>query len=434
MAGAPLARVIITHSRSLMALVAAHSLAKKNIEIIGADTVDLTFLSFSKYVRANFTYQAYQKNEEAFILDLEKNIIQYKPKNDIPYLLIPSHTETPLISKYKSRLEKHIIVACPDYESLNQLHPKDQFSNTVSKLGIKYPQTLLSNNLSVDSDLKFPILVKPIDASGGRGIREVGNSSDLSKAVKDIEEEFNQNSIIQELIKGDDYCLTVVCKEGEILASAAYTNIQRFPCKTGAGIVREAINPEIFLDSATKLMKAVNLTGIAEIDYLWDKKAEPYILEVNPRFGGGIFQCVESGIDFPAILYKIFTNQKIEADVIGQFQIGTKTKTPILWLFAALDEMLCDEEDFQVIENAWLKAAAELKSGDIYHAIIDFKNEIIENFDFRDNIKKFQKTFSKAFEAKNELLNKDDPLVIFGLLFIISSLIKHKKLPAEVLR
>ena len=181
-------------------------------------------------------------------------------------------------------------------------------------------------------------------------------------------------------------------------------------------------------------MKAVNWTGIAEIDYLWDKKAEPYILEVNPRFGGGMFQCIESGIDFPLILYKIFTKQDIKISETGSFTIGTKTKTPILWLFAALDEMLNDEEDFQVIENAWQKAKAELKAGDLYHAIIDFKNEIIENFDFSDNIEKFQKTFSKALEAKNELINKDDPLAVFGLLFIISSLIKHKKLPAEILR
>jgi len=73
----PIGRVIITSSRSLMALVAAHSLGKRGVEIIGADCVAPTMLHFSKYAFANEKYHRHTDDPEAFLDDIEAIIDKY---------------------------------------------------------------------------------------------------------------------------------------------------------------------------------------------------------------------------------------------------------------------------------------------------------------------------------------------------------------------
>lgn len=129
-----------------MALVAAHSLGKRKIDIVGADCVETTLLKFSKFVKKHENYFNYEKDENKFLTDLESIIKKHKPDEDIPYVLMPIFTETPIIAKNKERLSNIITVATPDYNDMKKVHPKTNLADTAKQSGANIPYTLSVKN------------------------------------------------------------------------------------------------------------------------------------------------------------------------------------------------------------------------------------------------------------------------------------------------
>ena len=57
---------------------------------------------------------------------------------------------------------------------------------------------------------------------------------------------------------------------------------------------------------------------MVEVDFRWDGFAEPFLIEVNPRFWAGLFHTVESGVDFPWMLYELAVTGHTVADEVSQ--------------------------------------------------------------------------------------------------------------------
>src|SRR5688572_20855232 len=106
-------RVIITYARSLMALVIARSLSERGVEVIACDDVGMTVCSFSRHVQETFTAAPWDTDPERFLLDLESAVLEYAPRDDRPYVLMPVFREIGLIAKHRRRFEPAIVVAAP---------------------------------------------------------------------------------------------------------------------------------------------------------------------------------------------------------------------------------------------------------------------------------------------------------------------------------
>jgi biotin carboxylase len=69
-----------------------------------------------------------------------------------------------------------------------QLHHKDQFRQLAEEIGLTRVKSLifdLSKEIKIDiADLKFPLIVKPVDLTGGKGISRVENTHQLQKAIE----------------------------------------------------------------------------------------------------------------------------------------------------------------------------------------------------------------------------------------------------------
>lgn len=433
-------RVIIPYGRSIMALVAAHSLGKKGAEIIGCDSVDFTVLSFSRYVTANFIYTDPKKDEEKFIADILAKVKKYKPEDNRPYVLMPVFNDTFLFAKYRDRLEEHIKIAAPDYNALLKLGTKDRFAETVKALGVPVPETRLPETRqeleNIADEIEYPVLIKPYNQVGGRGIHKVDNSEELLTYWDKNLEKYSQKSLIQDFATGKDYCLTTLFENGELKASMAYRNLHRFPVQSGAGVMRETVDDTRFVDVACKLMKPLKWNGIAEFDFIWDECEEstPALIEVNTRFWGGLFQSVESGIDFPWMLYRLTVDGHVEK--AGKASIGTKTKVPYVWLISAIKDVTRSDEKFEQIRQKGKTAAEKMKQGKFLDGLKDYSiyltQYVTESFNFPRKIKQLQQAIKTGKQARNELFNGEDPYAAFGILFIIGSLIRHGHLPEEL--
>jgi predicted ATP-grasp superfamily ATP-dependent carboligase len=429
-------RVIITYGRSLMALTAAHSLGQRGVEVIGCDDVDMTVMNFSRHVSDYFLHAPYQTDLEKYLDDLEENIRKFKPDDDRPYILMPMFRDAKILAKHRARFDGLITIAAPDYGAINQVDPKDVFAQTCNKYNLKIPKTEHPENISaleaMRDSLEFPLLIKPIDAVGGRGIHKAENFEELATLYKESSEKYEAAPLVQEMIEGRDYCLSTLCDNGEIVAHMAYKNLYQFPRGSGAGIMRETVDDEPFLATAAKLLKALNWHGIAQIDFRWSEKEGEgaYLIEVNPRFWAGLFHSVESGVDFPWLLYQLAAYGAVKDD--SHVQIGAKTKIPGLWTISALQDIAESETHFERLKAAWEEtwnAESDQNWKDKFIMLTDALKSSVDGKDIVDKIKEMHET---GKQGKSEFSAEGDPFTGLGFLFVASSLLRHGELPPEL--
>jgi predicted ATP-grasp superfamily ATP-dependent carboligase len=429
-------RVIVTYGRSLMALTAAHSLGSRGIEIIGCDDVDMTVVRFSKYVSDYFLHAPYQKDVEQYLDDLEKQIIKHKPDDDRPYILMPMFRDAKILSEYKDRFRDHITVSVPDYETISRITPKDVFAETCAELGLSIPYTYHPED---ESDLEnykekidFPLLIKTPDGAGGRGIDKVNNYEELVRLFVKNKKEYGVSPLLQQMVEGRDYCLTAICNHGQIEASMAYKNVYQFPRDTGAGIMRETIDDKPFIETADKLLGALKWHGLAQLDFRWNGKESdpPYLIEANPRYWAGLFHSVESGIDYPWLLYQLMAFGKITDKT--PVKIGTKTKVQGLWAISAIQDVIDSGIDLEGLKNTWKEIWDKNSDESWRNRFSSLADSMKDSIDLESFQKAYKTMQNRGEEAGNEFVAEEDPKTALGFLFIASSLIRHGELPPEV--
>ena len=421
-------RVIVTYGRSLMALTIAHSLGRRGVEVIGCDDVGLTAVSFSRFAKTHFTHAPVAEDPERFIADLEAAIIRHKPNDGRPYVLIPCFQETRIIARHADRLSRHIRVAAPPIDAIAAVDPKDALMRTAHALGLRAPMTWTDAELRAGAPRPegYPLIAKPIRGVGGRGVRRLGDGQALEEVLSTTTEPL----LVQEFIPGQDFCLTALYDQGRRLSSAAYRNLSQFPRSAGAGVLRETVDDQPFLATADRLFRALNWSGVVEVDFRWDGEAEPVLIEVNPRFWAGLFHTVESGVDFPWMLYELAVTGRVATQATPK--LGQRTKVGGLHLLSAIQEIAESDEGFASLRQAWAQSMHLFHSGRLLDASRELARGLGAGLDLGRPAQRLRESLRSAKNAPNELFRSDDPLVSLGALFVLASLIRHGKLPPEL--
>ncbi|MFW6252810.1 MAG: ATP-grasp domain-containing protein [bacterium] len=406
------------------------------MEVFAADDVELTVTSFSRHVSRTFVHAPVAGDRERFLSDLEEKIIRHKPDEGVPYVLIPVFNETEIIAENRERFERHIRVAAPPIEAIRMVHPKHKLWVTAEKLGLRIPRTWTSDDvedmLRAAATVACPCVVKPRDGIGGRGFRVVKTRSELQRLLKGDASAGKVLPLVQELVSGDDFCLSVLAEHGSIKAAMAYRNLRRFPAEGGAGVVRETVAEQPFLTDARTLCEYTRWHGIMQLDFIWSGNPEeaPVLIEVNARFWLGLFQSVQSGVDFPWLLFQLFAAGHI--DSVMTPRIGTRTKIPGLWLMGAIQDIASNESAFERLRRAWMsvrESAADRTTRDRMDQVMDTASK---TRDRRETFGLLRTIVQEARTAKNDIFYRDDPFIALGVMFILASLIRHRRLPPEI--
>ncbi|MHC4517590.1 MAG: hypothetical protein ACYTAS_03290, partial [Planctomycetota bacterium] len=140
-------KAIITFSRGWQTLVATRSLGRRGVGVITGDEYAMTAASFSRYSIADFRYPNPTKEPEAFLDTLEKVVLEHKPDDATPYVLMPIHKETYLIAENRERFEPHIRVPVPQIDHIRQVHNKGTLAAYAIERGLPTPQTWIPTGM-----------------------------------------------------------------------------------------------------------------------------------------------------------------------------------------------------------------------------------------------------------------------------------------------
>ncbi|MDG5800315.1 ATP-grasp domain-containing protein [Marinilabiliaceae bacterium ANBcel2] len=184
------------------------------------------------------------------------------------------------------------------FESVKLLAEKDLFRKLLKKLNLRCPLniTIEKNEIADCNNIIFPVIVKPVDSSGSKGVTKVCSPNEMDRAVeyamqfsrakKVIIEEFIDNEEAD--IHGDGFV-----SDGKLVFSCLGDHIynknsnQFNPCGTIWPTQQsEKVVNEINRLVGTIIRETGFKTGSINIEARINKNGELFIMEIGPRSGG----------------------------------------------------------------------------------------------------------------------------------------------------
>lgn len=199
------------------------------------------------------------------------------------------------------------------YESVKLLSEKDLFRDFLSKNGFNVPKsvTVSKNNPEIDkiSQLRFPVIIKPTDSSGSKGVRRVNVITDIHQAI-DYALIFSRNKrlIVEEYIesKGSQLHGDGFVHNGELIFS--YIGDHHYNSQINPFVPYSTTWPSIKTESEiqnveNEVFKAIKHSGFkngaVNIEARITQNGDIYIMEIGPRSGGNFVpQIIEYATGF----------------------------------------------------------------------------------------------------------------------------------------
>ena len=156
------------------------------------------------------------------------------------------------------------------------------------------PKFIEADNSEVNIEgFNFPLIVKPVDRSGSRGVIKVMFENELSEAINyAITESFSKKAIIEEYIEGDEVSVESISWKGEHVILAITDKITTGPPHYVelAHHQPSALPKEIQDKIKTETIKCLNALevnfGAGHSEFKITSNGEVYIIEVGARMGG----------------------------------------------------------------------------------------------------------------------------------------------------
>ncbi|HMJ12887.1 MAG TPA: ATP-grasp domain-containing protein [Polyangiaceae bacterium] len=433
--------MIVTYSRSWQALAAIRSLGRRGVEVIAADEYAITPGGMSRHALASFQYPGPGQDSQAFLDGLSAAVDEYAPGPGVPYVLMPIHQESYLIAAARERFEGRIAVPLASVEQFDLVRHKGRLARYAEARGFAVPKTWTPANLeeleAQLASITYPAFLKVPASAAGVGIQRVESAEELRQRFSEMIEETgpgeDQTPIVQEAVDGEDLCVTGLFNQGSLRASMTYRNVLTFPRVHGPGVVRETVSAPKLERLAAKLLGEIRWHGMAQVDFRWTGKEEDpaYLIEINPRFFGGLLQSIESGVDYPWLLFQMAVNGDVAPP--DNVAIGNRTEAPVAGLIATLSEFLEREPDLGRLESAWSAAKRSFERGHAWSAARELFAGLTESVDVEGRLERVRELLEQNESNVSMLFDADDPLPVLGLVYPLAVFVRHGKLSADVL-
>jgi len=182
--------------------------------------------------------------------------------------------------------------ALPDAASFDMLNDKWKFYRFCKEHGLSAPQTWLFEDVDtlkkaiIEKEVPLPIIVKPVDSSGGIGIYQIKDKADLDR----VDKVQYKPLLVQKMIVGEGIDISVLANKGRITAYAIQRNLpDRYLF----------IRQDALLTQASRAIEASGFNGLAHFDAILERETgDIYLIECNPRAWMSIFAALVAGLNF----------------------------------------------------------------------------------------------------------------------------------------
>ncbi len=206
------------------------------------------------------------------------------------------------------------------FETARLIHNKWKFKNFCLQNNISTPKGMLYDENLSNISLDFPIVVKPANLSGGKGVQVVKNKIEFIDAIKQSIK-YSNEIFLEEFIKGELIACSVILKDQKIFYSffgADKNYLNDYLITTAYPIsIDITIKNKIFKDIETIANKLHLKDGMFHLQIII-KNETPYIIDVARRIPGDLYPrlieyCDE--IEYSKAVIQAYIGKKITANL-----------------------------------------------------------------------------------------------------------------------
>lgn len=333
--------VFVTDGRSRASLAIVRSLGKQGIKVIAGESMPICSTFYSKYVQKKVIYPDPDRYPDQFA-DFMYDFVQ---NNDLDMIMPVRDSTTLTLSKYKQRFSPYVKIPLADYDTLTIGRDKAQTIRLAEELNIPHPKTTYDEDPDferIKKEFSFPVVIKPRESSGSRGIVYIQSPDALEDAYIKTRTRFGKLMVQEFIPYGGAYGTSMLLNHGEVRAFFSHKRLREYPISGGPSTLREGIRDPKLERYAADLLSSVQWHGVAMVEFRMDSRTGEYkLMEINPRFWGSLALPIFSGVDFPYLLYRMGMEGDVEP--VSDYPVGMRSRWlifgDILWLLGSPNKM-----------------------------------------------------------------------------------------------
>lgn len=306
--------VLLTNGQQRKTLAAVRSLGMKGIRVLVSEETRCNPSAFSKFCSKFILSPNARKEPNRYYKWLYSTIINEKCD-----VLIPMDDDVlEIVINHYDELSQICAIPIPAMQSYFNATDKGKSVMHVQACGVPCPKSVCIKELEelndLPVDMTYPLIIKPRKSSGSRGIKIVNTQEELVKVYLDIHQQY-PFPIIQEYIGlGERYDVCMLYdKNHELKAYFVQKEIRHFPIDIGPSTVQQSVEHPELLTMAKKIMQDLPWYGVVELEFMVDSRnGKLQFMEINSRFWASLQMAIDSGIDFPYLLYKLAVGEEVK--------------------------------------------------------------------------------------------------------------------------
>ncbi|MHC4627788.1 MAG: carboxylate--amine ligase [Planctomycetota bacterium] len=301
----------------------ARDLAQLCVPVVAVDP-DFCIGRFSRYIRA--CHKCPPIAEARAFVNFLKELCDREGLNR--WVVYPtSDMAVYVLSQHRDELRPHYLIPTPPWETTRYVYDKKLTAQLAEELKIPRPTSFFpeSEEQLRQLELEYPVILKPtikenFFPTARRKALRADSKDELLEAYRSMTSVIDPSEVmIQELIQGGPEVLYSFCclfADGQVKARLVAQRPRQHPMDFGNATTL-AVTCDIpdLEEPATRLLKAIDYYGLAEVEFMHDRRRDTFkLLEVNPRTWGWHTLGAGAGVNFSSLLFQQINDRRITAN------------------------------------------------------------------------------------------------------------------------
>ncbi len=256
-------------------------------------------------------------------------VIEICRRHNVRAVISLNDLELSILSAEHHRFEKDgITLLVSRQEVIDICFDKYRTAQYIASIGLNTPLTFVNLDKAKDAiaegRLAFPLVLKPRWGSGSIGIEFVNNIDELNeiyalllkkvrKSILGTASQGDEYILIQEKVEGQEYGLDVM---NDLKGNNRGVSVKKkLAMRAGETDKAQTIDNQAIRIIGHTLGESLRHIGNLDVD-VFEKDGKYYVLELNPRFGGGFPFSFEAGVNFPKAIIEWLKGNEIDDSIL----------------------------------------------------------------------------------------------------------------------
>jgi len=258
-------------------------------------------------------------------------------------------------------IAKELMLPGLDYEVAKLIKNKFLVRKKISNQNADHMENffIIEQNTNLNEltrQIKYPMIIKPVDGSGSKGVHKISSYNDLqSYSTEAISFSKQKLAYLEEFIEGKEYGVESVVYNGIIYVLCIMNKDMTEPpiyAELGHSVPSDLENESLVVDVVKKTIKTLGINfGAVNMDVLI-KDNNVFVIDIGARMGGNLIGShivpLHTGFDYMEYLIKTSLNEDVSKMFPESNDINKAVSTRILALKPGI---IKDTIDFEELEK-----------------------------------------------------------------------------------